>query len=281
MRILVVGHLGFIGKHVFSTLRNPGHKHEVIGLDWPDLVQHISEEQRQSVDVIVNLAAIGGVSRAARNPALVMSNNVAATAALRAWADTEIQPPLVVQVSSFSVYGEASTPTLESNPKRPKEIYGASKLAQELCWAGYGGSVAILRLSSVYGSGMRLDDPEATVVAKIAKAARDETVFKINEDGQQVRDFVHVYDVADTIRRTIEMMWASPATGMWFECNVCSGVGTSIEEACKLLGAKYEITGEKREGDMRVCLGDNKRMCQLNGHPPMTFGGYGTDALKP
>lgn len=254
MRVLVTGHKGFIGLHVFRKLLDDGH--EVAGYDWPDDLKELGEVRE--FDAVVNLAAIGGAGRAARNPAEVMKNNVGATIALRGalkqlkdWPLCEW--PRVVHISSFSVYGDAPVPTNESAPLRPKEIYGASKLAQELCWVGYPGPVTILRLSSVYGSGMDLDNSEATVIAKIAKAARDNEVFRIFEDGKQERDFVHVGDVVDCVSLALV---DDLVNGGVHIMNVCSGQKVSILQVCELLGAKYEITGQERAGDMRTCWGD-------------------------
>lgn len=263
MRILVTGHDGFIGSHVFEALLRDGH--DVEGVDWPDDLRMIHEVDN-SFGAVVNLAAIGGAHRAAMQPTSVVTNNVAATVALRsaielgrARSDSAMWPT-VVQISSFSVYGDAWIPTTEDAPLKPKELYGASKLMQELCWTGYPGSLAILRLSSVYGPWMRLDDPESTVIAKIAKAARDQTEFEVFEDGRQTRDFVHVNDVVAMVRAAISRTVPRVV-------NVCSGRPVSILEACEILGARVKMTGKYRPGDMRDCLGDASTFTRLCGEP--------------
>lgn len=274
MRVLITGHRGFVGSYVYTHLLKRGF--DVSGCDWPDDLRYA--QAFENLDAVVHLAAVGGVSRAARNPRFVMSNNVDGTMALRAALRTNEagQLPQVIQISSFSVYGDQPVPWDESTPPAPKEIYAASKLAQELCWAGYGGPVARLRLSSVYGPGMRLrlDDPEATVVAKIAKAARDGQVFDIYEDGLQERDFVHVEDVAGCIAGVL-LLRPCPADLL---VTVCSGEKTTILDACHLLGAKYTILNRPRsEGDMRSCWGLTDRMRELIGRDPMSFQKYHED----
>ncbi len=69
----------------------------------------------------------------------------------------------------------SAAPTWRSSRSRrrrapdPLETYGASKYMQELCFRGSTACpVSILRFSSVYGSRLRLDDGEATIIARIA-----------------------------------------------------------------------------------------------------------------
>lgn len=263
MRVYVTGDLGFIGKHVRAHLVERGL--DVSGCDWPDDLRHVQE---LDVDAVVHLAALGGVGRAQRNPRSVMSTNVDATMALRAaLRTTDGHLPHVVQVSSFSVYGGQPVPFHEGTEPRPREVYGASKLAQELCWSDYGGPLTVLRLSSVYGAAMRLDEAETTVIAKIAKAARDGEVFDVYEDGLQDRDFVHVGDVAACVSAALQ---SRPVERRLV--NVCSGERTSILEACELLGAKYEILHRPRSsGDMRSCWGLTDRVRELLGRAPAIF----------
>lgn len=263
MRILVTGHLGFIGHHVFNALSEDGH--EVVGLDWPDDARLTPVPV---VDAVVNMAAIGGAGRAARAPYSVMQNNVGATMAVAAACLAMPVQPRVVHASSFSVYGDAPVPTNEDAPLAPKEIYGASKLAQELCWTGYPGPITILRFSSVYGRGMRLDDPEATIIAKIAGwVGRGEPVV-LNEDGQQTRDWVHVDDVVDSITASLLGLTHN---GQRDIINVCSGQPVTLDRCARMLGATPTFTGIGRPGDMRHCLGDPSRMVDLLRRPPTPF----------
>lgn len=263
MRVYVTGDQGFVGKHVRRHLAKKGF--EVSGCDWPDDLRHAQE---LDVDAVVHLAALGGVGRAQRNPRSVMSTNVDATMALRAALRmTNWHLPHVVQISSFSIYGNQPVPFSESTEPRPREIYGASKLAQELCWSGYEGPLTTLRLSSVYGPAMKLDEAESTVIAKIAKAARDGEVFDVYEDGLQDRDFVHVDDVAACVAAALDSRLADRRL-----VNVCSGERTSILEACELLGAKYRILNRPRSsGDMRSCWGLTDRVRELLGRAPKVF----------
>ena len=83
---------------------------------------------------------------------------------------------------------------------RPRSLYAASKTAQEhyaLAWAeSTGGSVVALRYHNVYGPGMPRDTPYSGVAAIFRSALEKGEPPRVFEDGGQMRDFVHVDDVA-------------------------------------------------------------------------------------
>ena len=87
-------------------------------------------------------------------------------------------------------------------------------------------AASIFRFSSVYGTRLRLDDGEATIVAKLAGWLRAGLCPKLFEDGRQLRDWVFVGDLVEAIVRVVE---GAPAPAY---VNVCSGVGTSLIDAC-------------------------------------------------
>ncbi|MGH3583549.1 MAG: NAD-dependent epimerase/dehydratase family protein, partial [Mycobacterium sp.] len=88
----------------------------------------------------------------------------------------------------------------EDQPLRPRSLYAASKAAQEhyaLAWAeATGGSVVALRYHNVYGPGMPRDTPYSGVAAIFRSALEAGVLPDVYEDGGQMRDFVHVDDVA-------------------------------------------------------------------------------------
>ena len=77
MNILVTGHKGFIGSHVYKHLQDEGH--EVRGLDFPDDVRdfirfHACDSIRY--DVIIHLAAFAALRESFENPDRFWENNV-------------------------------------------------------------------------------------------------------------------------------------------------------------------------------------------------------------
>jgi dTDP-L-rhamnose 4-epimerase len=143
----------------------------------------------------------------------------------------------------------------EDAPLRPRSLYAASKLAQEnyaLAWAeSTGGSVVALRYHNVYGPNMPRDTPYSGVAAIFRSELERGYVPRVFEDGGQMRDFVHVDDVAAANVAAIDA-----APDGFTPANVCSGRPISIlevaKELCEARGeASPVVTGQYRSGDVR------------------------------
>jgi dTDP-L-rhamnose 4-epimerase len=143
----------------------------------------------------------------------------------------------------------------ESAPLDPRSVYAATKVAQEnlaTAWQrGTGGSVVALRYHNVYGPRMPKDTPYSGVAAIFRSALERGDAPRVFEDGGQMRDFVHVTDVA---RANVTALGRSePGTVV---ANVCSGQPHSIGDMARALAAAYGgpdpvVTGEFRLGDVR------------------------------
>jgi dTDP-L-rhamnose 4-epimerase len=156
---------------------------------------------------------------------------------------------------------------------RPRSLYAASKAAQEhyaLAWSeATGGSVVALRYHNVYGPGMPRDTPYSGVAAIFRSALEKGEPPRVFEDGCQMRDFVHVDDVA-----AANLAAASPVADGFTAVNVCSGRPISIlEVAAALCDARSDssgsvspvITGQYRSGDVRHIVADPTRAAEALG----------------
>jgi dTDP-L-rhamnose 4-epimerase len=151
----------------------------------------------------------------------------------------------------------------EDAPLRPRSLYAASKTAQEhyaLGWAeSTGGSVVALRYHNVYGPGMPRDTPYSGVAAIFRSELEAGDVPRVFEDGGQMRDFVHVDDVAAANVAAVEANLAG-----FSAFNVCSGRPISIHEmATELCETRGDVlplvTGQYRSGDVRHIVADPAR----------------------
>ncbi|OBF81639.1 NAD-dependent dehydratase [Mycobacterium sp. 852002-51163_SCH5372311] len=160
----------------------------------------------------------------------------------------------------------------EDAPLRPRSLYAASKAAQEhyaLAWSeSTGGSVLALRYHNVYGPGMPRDTPYSGVAAIFRSALEKGQPPRIFEDGRQMRDFVHVDDVAAA---NLLAAGASAERDGFTALNVCSGRPVSIFQVasalCDARGGVVQpvISGEHRSGDVRHIVADASRAAEALG----------------
>ena len=151
----------------------------------------------------------------------------------------------------------------EDAPLRPRSLYAASKTAQEhyaLAWAeSTGGSVVALRYHNVYGPGMPRDTPYSGVAAIFRSSLEKGEPPRVFEDGGQMRDFVHVDDVAAANAAAVRY-----EGGGFLAANVCSGRPVSImtvaSRICAARGGPVPVvTGQYRSGDVRHIVADPAR----------------------
>jgi dTDP-L-rhamnose 4-epimerase len=166
-------------------------------------------------------------------------------------------------------------PTAEDKPLQCTSIYALSKKDQEemalIFGRTYGIPVVALRYFNIYGTRQSLSNPYTGVAAIFASRLMNQKSPMIFEDGQQMRDFVSVHDIA---RANLLAMENSGADGR--AVNVGSGQPVTIREVAdelqRALGSNLplEITGKYRAGDIRHCFGDISLATQLLGYQPKT-----------
>jgi dTDP-L-rhamnose 4-epimerase len=146
----------------------------------------------------------------------------------------------------------------EDTPFLPRTSYAASKIAQEhyaSAWCTLEGSRAVaLRYHNVYGPGMPADTPYAGVAAIFRSAIARGEAPRVFEDGQQVRDFVHVHDIARANVLAIEQVGTHPSGLTPY--NVASGTTFTIGQMASVLsaaagGKEPVLTGDYRAFDVR------------------------------
>ena len=153
----------------------------------------------------------------------------------------------------------------EDAPPDPRNVYAATKVHQEHLAKAFaretGTPVTALRYHNVYGPRMPRDTPYAGVAALFADALAHGRAPRVFEDGAQLRDFVHVRDIA---RANVFALTApTPVTG---PINISSAIPRSVGELASALHAlaypaapEPIVTGEFRIGDVRHIFADPSR----------------------
>lgn len=153
---------------------------------------------------------------------------------------------------------------------KPQNAYAATKLAQEhlaVAWAEQSGGRAIsLRYHNVYGPRMPRDTPYAGVASIFRSALAAGSAPQVYEDGLQMRDFVHVQDVAQANLAALESLAAVPGKVPGHRAyNVASGRPRTVLDlatalARELSGPEPVVVGGGRSGDVRHVVADPARI---------------------
>lgn len=258
---VVTGGAGFIGSHLVDALLKRGYEVRVID----NLVAgkrervpagvtlHVADVRDAGVlpyllknaDVVFHLAALPSVEYSIKNPVETHSVNVTGTVNVLAAVERKTR---VVLASSAAIYGNTDVPTVsEDLTAAPVNPYGLQKYISEryltLAHTLYGTQTVSLRFFNVYGPRLDPDSPYAAVVGKFLKLSKEGNPLTIVGDGEQTRDFIHVYDVAEALVKAGE----SPLVGKGEVINIGTGHGTSVNELANAFGGEREYLPPRME----------------------------------
>lgn len=176
----------------------------------------------------------------------------------------------------------------------PRSSYAASKVATEhyvSAWVRQAAGAAVaLRYHNVYGPRMPRDTPYSGVAALFRSAVERGVPPDVFEDGGQMRDFVHVSDVARCNELSMGQVLAAP-DGTFTTYNVCSGEPVPIERVAGLVarGTGSEltpvVTGRYRLGDVRHIVASPEKAARELGFtaqvgPAQGLQRFATDPLR-
>ena len=216
MKYVVTGGSGFIGSHLTEKLIKQGGvvtvldnlntgkeknleliKEKIEFVKGSILDTKLLEEITKNVDGVFHQAALASVQDSFTKPDEYYDVNVNGTE--NVFKLSKKHDFKVVYASSSSVYGNPTRiPTKESDDKNPINPYAETKLkAEELAtqYSKMGVSVIGLRYFNVFGK--RQSKEYAGVIKLFLEQIRNELPPKINGNGTQSRDFVHVDDVVN------------------------------------------------------------------------------------
>jgi dTDP-glucose 4,6-dehydratase len=221
MNILVTGGAGFIGSNLVQYLLNKYPAYKLVNLDKltyagnlanleaafenphhmfvrgdigdAALVQKLFRDH--SISAVIHCAAESHVDRSIHGSEDFLRTNVLGTEVLLE-AARKANVVKFVQVSTDEVYGSLGPEGkfTEETPLNPSNPYAASKAAGDLLVLAfhrtYGFPAVVTRCSNNYG---QFQFPEKLIPLVILRALADKPL-PLYGDGQNVRDWIHVYD---------------------------------------------------------------------------------------
>jgi UDP-glucose 4-epimerase len=303
MNVLVAGGGGYIGSHTVKRLREAGHKpviydnfsrgHRAVVdiLKVPSVAADLNDKEvltkalrEHKIDTVMHFAAYAYVGESVDKPLMYYHNNVATTVSVLEAMETAGVERFVFS-STCAVYGDPDKiPITEDEKKAPVSPYGRSKLMVEQVLSDYAAANKKFKFAALRyfnASGCAIDgtlgedhDPETHLIPVIFQAIVGQrpklTVFGTDyptRDGTNVRDYIHVDDLADAHIKAMHKLSADQRT---IFCNLGTGGGFSVKEiistAEKVTGKKVPVEyGPRRSGDAIALYANPGRAKELLG----------------
>ena len=282
MKIVVTGGCGYIGSHISRYLKQQDKNYTVYVIDRErrdhtlknvDGFLHTDIVSRQSLlwldelqpDVIVHCAGDLSVRESVEDPAKYYDNNVSKTITLLNHVKDYKKKPLVLFSSSASVYGNPDhVPLVETDRVKPISPYGHTKDIIEQVLQNYNQAYGLPSVcfryfnaagAEPYNSDLGQAPGAGHIIARLLESRIRDEVFTLNgvdfntPDRTCIRDYIHVWDLADAHHRAIQ--WNVNQQFAVFNLGTNSGI--SNQEIIDYITLKYGPlklkVGDRRSGD--------------------------------
>ena len=248
MKFAVTGGAGFVGNNIVKLLVSKGHNVVVIDNlhtgkkeNLQEIIEKIEfhnidirdflklELVLKNVDGIFHEAALTIVQESFQKEKEYFEVNVKGTENIFKIAKKFKKK--VVYASSSSIYGDTKEiPIKENFERKPINPYGQTKLEDEFLAEKYtkeGVSIIGLRYFNIFGKGQT--GSYAGVITQFIRKLKENKPPIIFGDGSQIRDFIHVSDIA---KANLSAMLSETNSGFF---NVGTGVPIKIRDLAKIM----------------------------------------------
>lgn len=307
MKVLITGGAGYIGSTVVNALIDAGHEPVILDSlingrkefvedkifyngDIADrsIIEKIMNEN-PGIDTMIHFAALIVIPDSEADPYNYYKNNVSSSLELfKNFSD--LGGKKVIFSSSASVYGNSDNlEATEDSPLKPESPYARTKYMMEMVLSdfckAYDMKGIALRYFNPIGadpnmrSGMYVKNPSHVLGRLLSVALGRDKVFQITgvdwptRDGSGIRDYVHVWDLAQAHLRALENFdeaFSKSGESDYLVINLGTGKGVTVKELVtafeKVFGS--EINKEEappRPGDVAGAYASCKRAQEFIG----------------
>ena len=256
--------------NVKGNLDNPNYKIEKIDIREKEKLEKVF--QNNHIDVVIHLAAIGGVRNSIENPTEYQEINYIGTLnILETMKKYKVKD--IIMASSSSVYGEnMDVPFKEIYEcNKPISPYAVSKKSAEILLYTYhhlyGLNCIINRFFTVYGKRLRPD----LAISKFTKNILEEKPISFYGDGKTYRDYTYVEDIISGIKAELDYLKENNNIYEIFNlgCGNPVTLTNMVETLEKVLNKKAIINYmDMQDGDVHATFADISKANKLLGYKP-------------
>jgi UDP-glucose 4-epimerase len=293
-KVLITGGAGYIGSFLANKLIKNNYKVSIIDnlstgrknlvnkksifykLDLQNKNKIKKIFNKNKFDTVFHLAASLNIQESDNNKKKYFGNNVKVTSFMIDLCN-QYNIKNFIFASSCSVFGNHNRPVSEEDLKKPISYYAETKLISEneikkkLIKTKY----ALLRYFNVVGADKKnkigeINNHDHLFKNYSRECLKKKPIFKIygsnydTHDGSCIRDYIHINDLIDIHMKTLKYLDQKRKN---LELNCGYGKGYSVLEICKKFKKKTKnsqiLINERRVGDPRIAICDNKKMKKI------------------